>query len=71
MADKQTDTDKAEAMKEYRAQHDAAVDRIAGLRAARLARDKKLADEPKPASAKKTKAAKAVKAPKVLKAKPR
>jgi hypothetical protein len=39
MADKQTDADKAAAMKEYRAQHDAAVDRIAALRAARLARE--------------------------------
>jgi hypothetical protein len=39
MADKQTESDKAAAMKEYRAQHDAAVDRIAALRAARLARD--------------------------------
>jgi hypothetical protein len=38
MADKQTDADKAAAMKEYRAQHDAAVDRMAALRAARLAR---------------------------------
>ena len=47
MADKQTDADKAAAMKEYRAQHDAAVDRIAALRAARLARDAKQASEPK------------------------
>lgn len=39
MADKQTDSDKAAAMKEYRAQHDAAVDRIAALRAARLKRE--------------------------------
>jgi hypothetical protein len=39
MADKQTEADKLAAMREYRAQHDAAVDRIAALRAARLARD--------------------------------
>jgi hypothetical protein len=39
MADKQTDADKAAAMKEYRDQAAAAVDRIAALRAARLARD--------------------------------
>jgi hypothetical protein len=39
MADKQTDADKAAAMNEYRAQHDAAVDRMAALKAARLARD--------------------------------
>jgi hypothetical protein len=58
MADKQTDADKAAAMKEYRAQQDAAVDRIAALRAARLARDASLASEtPKPAPAAKKKAA--------------
>jgi hypothetical protein len=60
MADKQTDADKAAAMKEYRAQQDAAVDRIAALRAARLERDAKLAAEtpkPKPAAAAKKKAA--------------
>jgi CDP-glycerol glycerophosphotransferase (TagB/SpsB family) len=39
MADKQTDADKAAAMKEYLSQHNAAVDRIAALREARLARD--------------------------------
>lgn len=39
MADKQTDADKAAALKEYRQQHDAAVDRMAALKAARLARD--------------------------------
>lgn len=49
MADKQTDADKAAAMKEYRQQHDAAVDRIAALRAARLARDAD-APEVKPAA---------------------
>lgn len=39
MADKQTEADKVAAMREYRAQQDAAVDRMAALRAARLARD--------------------------------
>jgi hypothetical protein len=39
MADKQTEADKAAAMREYRAQHDAALDRMAALKAARLARD--------------------------------
>ena len=39
MAEKQTDADKIAAMREYRAQQDAAVDRMAALRAARLARD--------------------------------
>jgi hypothetical protein len=39
MADKQTDADKAQAMREYREKHDAAMQRIATLRAARLARD--------------------------------
>lgn len=51
MADKQTEADKAAAMKEYRAEQDAAIDRIAALRAARLARDAKLAavkTSPKP-----------------------
>ena len=46
MAEKQTDADKAAAMTEYRQQHNAAVDRIAALRAARLARD---ASAPPPA----------------------
>ena len=46
MAEKQTDSDKAAAMTEYRQQHNAAVDRIAALRAARLARD---ASAPPPA----------------------
>ena len=59
MADKQTESDKAEAMKEYRAQHDSAVDRMASLRAARMARDAKLAAEPKAAPVKKAKAVKA------------
>jgi hypothetical protein len=39
MADKQTEADKVAAMKEYRQQHDSAVDRMAALKAARLARD--------------------------------
>ena len=39
MAEKQTDADKAQAMREYREKHDAAMRRIAALRAARLARD--------------------------------
>jgi hypothetical protein len=39
MADKQSEADKAQAMKEYREARDAAVQRIATLRAARLARD--------------------------------
>jgi hypothetical protein len=39
MADKQSDADKAKAMREYREKHDAAMRRIATLRAARLARD--------------------------------
>ncbi len=46
MAEKQTDADKAAAMTEYRQQHNAAVDRIAALRAARIARD---ASAPPPA----------------------
>jgi hypothetical protein len=39
MAEKQTEADKIAAMREYRAVHDAAVDRMAALKAARLARD--------------------------------
>jgi hypothetical protein len=46
VAEKQTDSDKAAAMTEYRQQHNAAVDRIAALRAARMARD---ASAPPPA----------------------
>jgi hypothetical protein len=49
MADKQSDADKAKAMREYREKHDAAMRRIASLRAARLARDA----EPPPEKAKK------------------
>ena len=74
MADKQTEADKAAAMKEYRAHHDAAVDRIAALRAARIERDAKQAeaDAAAPEPKKKgVKAVKAVKAKPVLKAKSR
>ncbi|HMF46439.1 MAG TPA: hypothetical protein VKE29_07170 [Candidatus Udaeobacter sp.] len=39
MAEKQSDADKAKAMREYREKQDAAIRRMAGLRAARLARD--------------------------------
>jgi hypothetical protein len=39
MAQKQSEAEKAEAMKEYREARDAAIQRIATLRAARLARD--------------------------------
>ena len=60
MAEKQTDADKVAAMREYRSQHDAAVDRMAALKAARLARDagapdaevKALASKKKPAAKK-------------------
>ena len=48
MADKQTDADKAKAMQDYRDEHDAAVKRIATLRAARLARDAALPPKTKP-----------------------
>lgn len=39
MVEKQSDADKAKAMREYREKHEAAMRRIATLRAARLARD--------------------------------
>jgi hypothetical protein len=39
MAQKQSEAEKAQAMKEYREARDAAIQRIATLRAARLARD--------------------------------
>jgi hypothetical protein len=39
MADRQSDADKEKAMREYREKHDAAMRRMASLRAARLARD--------------------------------
>ena len=73
MADKQTDADKAAAMKEYRAQHDAAVDRMAALRAARLARDAGAPEaDVKALASKKTPGKKAAaKAPAVRRAKSR
>jgi hypothetical protein len=43
MPEKQTDADKAQAFREYQEKHDAAIRRIATLRAARLARDAALA----------------------------
>jgi hypothetical protein len=52
MPDKQTDADKAAAMREYRERQDAAVRRIEALRAARLARDA-VVPAPKPTSKKK------------------
>ena len=59
MADKQTDADKMAAMREYRSQHDAAVDRMAALKAARLARDAGAPDaEVKALASKKTAAKK-------------
>jgi hypothetical protein len=54
MPDKQSDADKAKAMQEYRAEHDAAVRRIESLRAARLARDAAI-PPPKPKPTKKAK----------------
>lgn len=39
MADKQSEAEKAQARKEYHEARDAAIQRIARLRAARLARD--------------------------------
>ena len=50
MVEKQSDADKAKAMREYREKHEAAMRRIATLRAARLARDA----EPTPEKAKKS-----------------
>jgi hypothetical protein len=59
MAEKQTEADKIAAMREYRAQHDAAVDRMAALKAARLARDAGVpADGVKAPTSKKTAAKK-------------
>jgi hypothetical protein len=58
MAEKQTDADKVAAMKEYRSQHDAAVDRMAALKAARLARDAGAPDAEVKALARKKPAAK-------------
>ena len=62
MADKQTDADKAAALKEYKDQQAAAVDRIAALRAARLARDAKQAADKKIAAPEKKTLAKSAKA---------
>jgi len=50
MAEKQTDADKAQAMREYREKHEAAMRRISTLRAARLARDAALPISEKPKS---------------------
>jgi hypothetical protein len=50
MVDKQTDADKAQAMREYREKHEAAMQRIAALRAARLARDAASSPSEKPKS---------------------
>jgi hypothetical protein len=50
MVDKQTDADKAQAMREYREKHEAAMRRIAALRAARLARDAASSPSEKPKS---------------------
>jgi hypothetical protein len=49
MVEKQTEADKAQAMREYREKHEAAMRRIAALRAARLARDaaESAAEKPK------------------------
>jgi len=48
MVDKISDADKAKAIQEYRDEQDAAIRRIATLRAARLARDAALPAEEKP-----------------------
>jgi hypothetical protein len=48
MVEKMSDMDKAKAMQEYRAEQDAAIRRIATLRAARLARDAALPAQEKP-----------------------
>ena len=45
MVEKQTAEDKAQAFREYREKHEAAIRRIATLRAARLARDAMLTTE--------------------------
>ena len=51
MADRQTEADKIAAMREYRAEHDAAVNRMAALKAARIARDAQNAQRPEAKSA--------------------
>jgi hypothetical protein len=48
MVGKMSDADKAKAMQEYRDEQDAAIRRIAALRAARLARDAALPTAEKP-----------------------
>jgi CDP-glycerol glycerophosphotransferase (TagB/SpsB family) len=48
MVEKQTDADKAQAMREYREKHEAAMRRIVTLRNARLARDAALSASEKP-----------------------
>jgi hypothetical protein len=63
MAEKQTEADKAAALKEYRQQHDAAVDRMAALKAARLARDAGASEAEVIALASKKPAKKAAKKP--------
>jgi hypothetical protein len=50
MVEKQTEADKAQAMREYREKHEAAMRRIATLRAARLARDAAVSAAEKPKS---------------------
>jgi hypothetical protein len=50
MVEKQTEADKAQAMREYREKHEAAMRRIAALRAARLARDAAESPAEKPKS---------------------
>jgi hypothetical protein len=71
MADKQTEADKVAAMKEYRQQHDAAVDRMAALKAARLAREAGASADEVNALASKKPAKKAAKKPAVRLAKRR
>ena len=51
MAGKMTDAEKSKAMQEYRDEQDAAIKRIATLRAARLARDAAAQAEVKPKKA--------------------
>jgi hypothetical protein len=50
MVEKQTEADKAQAMREYREKHEAAMRRITTLRAARLARDAAVSATEKPKS---------------------
>jgi|GEM_PF-3324754 len=78
MADRQTEADKIAAMREYRAEHDAAVNRMAALKAARIARDAQMASQPeakttdaRPAGKKAPAKKAAAKTPAVRLAKPR